>query len=56
MAVAQCGEGCTQLPAPEESVMANKDRGNKSTKKAATKTLKQKRLEKKSKKGGASGR
>jgi hypothetical protein len=33
-----------------EAVMANKDKGGKSTKKPATKDLKQKRLEKRAKK------
>ncbi len=38
--------------ADQEVLMANKDRGSKSSKKPAAKTLKQKRAEKKAKKSG----
>jgi hypothetical protein len=40
----------TDLVAGREILMANKDKGGKSTKKAASKSLKEKRLAKKAKK------
>jgi hypothetical protein len=42
--------------AGREALMANKDKGRKSTKKAATKDLKQKRREKKAKRDEFGGR
>lgn len=42
--------------AGREALMANKDKGRKSTKKAATKDLKQKRREKKAKRDDFGGR
>jgi len=40
------------LAVGREALMANKDRGGKNTKKAASKSLKEKRLDKKAKKAG----